>query len=75
MMAPVGHRSMQRVQLPQWLLTGASIGSGRSVKISPRKKYEPASFESVRVCLPRQPRPAFCASGFSMIGAESQKTR
>ena len=41
-MARVGHASMHAVQLPQWLLTGASTGSGRSVNISPRKNHEPS---------------------------------
>jgi hypothetical protein len=41
-MAWVGQISMQRLQLPQCALAGGSIGSGRSVYSSPRKKYEPA---------------------------------
>ena len=34
---------MQAWQLPQCALAGASAGSGRSVRISPRKNHEPAS--------------------------------
>ncbi len=30
-MAPVGQAGMQALQLPQWALPGASMGSGRSV--------------------------------------------
>ena len=42
-MACVGQAGMQAVQLPQCAVAGSSTGSGRSVRISPRKKYEPAS--------------------------------
>ena len=36
---------------------------------------EPASRDSVSVCLPRQPWPDRLASSTSMTGAESEKTR
>ena len=74
-MACVGQMSMQARQLPQWALAGASAGSARSTKISPRKNIEPASRASASVCLPRQPRPARVASSTSSTGAESVKTR
>ena len=74
-MAWVGHTVMQAVQSPQWSLTGGSTGSGRSVKISPRKKKEPASRLISKVCLPRQPMPDSVASATSVTGAESVNTR
>jgi hypothetical protein len=61
-MAPVGHRSMQALQLPQWAATGSVGGSAMSTKISPKKNMEPASRLSTSVCLPRQPRPLRLAS-------------
>jgi hypothetical protein len=42
-MAPVGQASMQALHWPQWAPVGASTGSGRSTRISPMKKVEPAS--------------------------------
>ena len=60
--ACVGQTSMQRVQVPQWSDTGSSAGSARSTNSSPRKYIEPPSRDSSSVCLPRQPRPARCAS-------------
>ena len=74
-MAPVGQAGMQAWQLPQCALAGASAGSGRSVRISPRKKYEPASRAIRLVCLPIQPSPALRASAFSSTGALSTNTR
>jgi hypothetical protein len=74
-MAWVGHTSMHALQVPQWFFTGASIGNGKSVNISPKKNQEPA-WRLIRfVCLPIHPRPAFYANGFSNTGALSEKTR
>jgi len=66
---------MQRRQLPQCSVTGASTGSGRSVRISPRKNIDPASRDSSSVCLPRQPSPAARANSTSSTGALSVQTR
>ena len=44
------------------------------VKIEPRNSQEPNSRLTRLVCLPCQPSPAFCASGFSITGAVSTKT-
>ena len=73
--ACVGHTSMHLAHVPHRSVTGASTGSGRSVRISPRKKVEPASSDSSSVCLPRQPSPALRASSTSITGAESVATR
>jgi hypothetical protein len=73
--ARVGQISMQAVQLPQCVLTGSSAGSGRSVKISPRKNHDPSWRSRRFVCLPIQPRPASRASAFSSTGAVSVKAR
>ena len=40
----------------------------------PRNSQEPKSRDTRLVCLPCQPMPAFCASGFSITGAVSTKT-
>ena len=74
-MACVGHTSMQDWQVPQCDSSSRSIGKGTSTKISPRKKVEPDSRLSNKVCLPRQPKPALRASSTSIKGAESVKTR
>ena len=39
-----------------------------SVKIAPRNSQEPKSRDTRLVCLPCQPSPAACASGFSITG-------
>ena len=39
-MAAVGQAGMQALQVPQCALAGVSSGRGRSVRISPMKKYE-----------------------------------
>src|SRR5437868_11342406 len=41
--APVGQAGMHAWQLPQWAPARSSTGSGRSVRISPRKNHEPRS--------------------------------
>ncbi len=74
-MAPVGQAGMQAEQVPQCAVAGSSTGSGRSVRISPMKKYEPASRAMRLVCLPIQPIPALRASAFSSTGPESTNTR
>ena len=72
MNAPVGQASRQRVQLPQWsVVKGGSGGSGRSVKIVPMKKNEPAPGRISMVFLPIQPRPARWASSRSGTGPSS----
>ena len=73
--APVGQTSMQRVQVPQCALAGVSTGSGRSVRISPRKNQLPAPRLIRQLCLPIQPRPASRASARSSTGPESTKAR
>ena len=44
------------------------------VKIAPRNSHEPNSRDTRLVCLPCQPRPAACASGFSITAAVSTNT-
>ncbi len=66
---------MHALQLPQCALCGGVTGSGRSVKISPRKNHEPASRVSSSVCLPCQPIPTAAASATSSTGALSVNTR
>ena len=46
----------------------SSGGSSSVVKIAPRNSHEPNSRDTRLVCLPCQPRPAACASGFSITG-------
>lgn len=74
-MAWVGQTSMQAVHWPQCAPVGSSTGKGRSTRISPMKNMEPALRLISKVCLPRQPRPDFSASGSSITGAESVNTR
>ena len=74
-MACVGQISIHALQVPQWFCCGTSVGNGRLIKISPRKNHEPCSRDSNNVCLPRQPRWAFCASSTSITGALSVNTR
>ena len=50
-MAPVGHASMQRRQVPQWSVAGASGSRSRSVITSQRKKNEPP-VRWLLACLP-----------------------
>ena len=72
----VGQLVMHALQLPQLLESVLSLsGNGIFVKISPRKKKDPACSFRTNVCLPTQPSPAFAASGFSNTGAESTNAR
>ncbi len=73
--ARVGQISMQRAHVPHRSAIGSSAGKARSVRISPRKNIEPASCDSSKVCLPRQPMPDLRASSTSNTGAESVATR
>ncbi|SIL32206.1 Uncharacterised protein [Mycobacteroides abscessus subsp. abscessus] len=73
-MACVGQAVMQRRQLPQWGVRASSAGSGKSVRISPRKNQLP-SRDNSKVCLPRHPMPALRASSTSIKGAESVNAR
>ena len=72
--ARVGQISMQARQVPQRSPSGASGFKRAVVKIAPRKSQEPNCRETRLVCLPCQPIPAACASGFSMMGAVSTNT-
>ena len=72
--ARVGQASRQAVQLPQWSRSAGSGGMFSVVKIAPRKNQFPSSRDRTLVCLPCQPSPAACASGFSITGAVSTKT-
>ena len=72
--ASVGQASRQRVQEPQRSGSGASRGSSSVVKIAPRNTQLPMSRPRRLVCLPCQPIPAACASGFSITGAVSTNT-
>ncbi len=65
--ASVGQASRQRVQLPQWSVIGGSGRSGRSVRMTPRKKNEPAVSFKTSVFLPIQPMPAAAASSRSVM--------
>ena len=74
--ACVGQRSKHAVQVPQCVVScGAVKGSGKSVRISPRKKYEPACELISMVFLPIQPKPDFCANARSSTGALSTTAR
>ena len=53
---------------------GASGSSSRLVRITPRNSQLPCSRLTRLVCLPCQPIPAACASGFSITGAVSTNT-
>ena len=70
----VGQTSRQARQEPQCSVSGASRARSAVVKIAPRKNQLPKERDSRLVCLPCQPRPAACASGFSITGAVSTKT-
>jgi hypothetical protein len=56
------------------LPSGASGGNSSVVKIAPRNTQLPRSRPRRLVCLPCQPIPAACASGFSITGAVSTNT-
>ena len=53
---------------------GRRAADRASVKIAPRNSHEPNSRETRLVCLPCQPSPAACASGFSITAAVSTNT-
>ena len=55
-------------------MSASSRGRSSVVKIAPRNSHEPNSRETRLVCLPCQPRPAACASGFSITAAVSTNT-
>ena len=55
-------------------VAGASGCSSRLVRITPRNSQLPCSRLTRLVCLPCQPIPAACASGFSITGAVSTNT-
>ncbi len=59
---------------PQCSTSGASLGSSSVVNTAPRKNQLPSARDSRLVCLPCQPIPAACASGFSITGAVSTNT-
>ena len=54
--------------------SASSRGRSSVVKIAPRNSHEPNSRDTRLVCLPCQPRPAACASGFSITAAVSTNT-
>src|SRR5260221_177435 len=70
-MACVGHAVMQRVQEPQWFLSGASGSSSSVVMISPRKIQLPRRRLMSLVCVPTNPIPARCARSRSSNGPVS----
>ena len=71
--ALVGQISRHARQVPQCLVTGLSMGRGRSVKSSQRKNQDPAFLLISIVFLPIHPRPLFSAKARSKTGALSTK--
>jgi hypothetical protein len=70
--APVGQPDRHRVQDPQFVRTGSSVGSSAELRIAPRKTHEPArAWVSRLVFLPIQPKPARAASARSASGRSS----
>ena len=56
------------------IASASSRGRSEAEKIAPRNSHEPNSRETRLVCLPCQPSPAACASGFSITAAVSMNT-
>ena len=67
----VGQTIMQSLQLPQLSISSLSDSIFMGRKISLRNNHDPYFLETIFVCFPCHPSPAFCARGFSNTGAVS----
>ncbi len=73
--APVGHASRHRVQVPHRSTAGSSTGRSSVVSTSPSSRNDPACGWITHVFLPIQPTPARAANSFSITGTVSTPHR